>query len=341
MTAAQTKKVSSLSQKLRGKHRYGTIIGRSPSMHTIYHMLETIRESDSTVLITGETGTGKELIAQTIHANSPRKNDPMVSVNCAAIPKELMESEFFGHAKGAYTGAVTSKKGYFEEADGGTLFLDEIGEMDRDIQVKLLRVLERGEIIRVGDSSPITIDVRLIAATNKDLRTEVHKKNFREDLYYRIYVIPIHIPPLRERREDISLLIENFLKSFQAKHKREVPPLSKKEMDMLMHYSYPGNVRELENYIERYCLLGTRIEMLLPDHPGEPHKTSPDFPYDELLSSTNPLKAVAQKAKVRAEKNLIAHILRICDNDYTEAAKMLNISLSSLYRKLKESGEHE
>ena len=163
-------------------------------MHTIYQMLETIRESDSTVLITGETGTGKELLAQTIHANSPRKDNPMVSVNCAAIPKELMESEFFGHAKGAYTGAVSSKKGYFEEADGGTLFLDEIGEMDRDIQVKLLRVLERGEILRVGDSSPLSIDVRLIAATNKDLRTEVHKKNFRDDLYYRIYVIPIHIP---------------------------------------------------------------------------------------------------------------------------------------------------
>lgn len=310
-------------------------------MHNIYRMLETIRASDSTVLITGETGTGKELIAQTIHANSPRKNEPMISVNCAAIPRELMESAFFGHTKGAYTGAVTCKKGYFEEADGGTLFLDEIGEMDRDIQVKLLRVLERGEIIRVGDASPIPIDVRLIAATNKDLRTEVHKKNFREDLYYRIYVIPIHIPPLRERREDIPLLIENFITTFQAKLHKEVPPLSKNEINMLMYYSYPGNVRELENYIERYCLLGTRIEMLLPDHPSNPLQNPADFPYDALLSSENPLKAVAQKAKVRAEKNLIAHILSICDNDYSEAAKMLNISLSSLYRKLKQSGEQE
>lgn len=340
MTAEQTSKISSLAQKLRGKHRYGAIIGKSPSMQDIYRVLDTIRESDTTVLITGETGTGKELIAQTIHCNSLRKDGPMISINCAAIPKELMEREFFGHAKGAYTGAATGKRGYFEEADGGTLFLDEIGEMDRDIQVKLLRVLERGEILRVGDSSPTALDVRLIAATNKDLRTEVHRKNFREDLYYRIYVIPIHIPPLRERREDIPLLTETFIKNFQAKHKKEVPPLSKKEMAMLTDYSFPGNVRELENYIERYCLLGTGIERLLADRPAEIGNSSPDFPYAELLSSNNPLKAVAQKARARAERDLITHILRICDNDYTEAARMLNISLSSLYRKLKETREN-
>jgi len=231
MTIEQTKKVSSLTQKIRGNHRYGSLIGKSPGIHKIFQLLETIKESDSTVLITGETGTGKELIANTIHYNSPRKNSPLISVNCAAIPKELMEREFFGHVKGAYTGAITSKQGYFEEADGGTLFLDEIGEMDRDIQVKLLRVLERKEIIRVGNSSSTRIDVRLIAATNKDLQKEVREGRFREDLYYRIYVIPIHIPPLRKRREDIPLLIDNFVSCFQSKGNKEILPFTEKEME--------------------------------------------------------------------------------------------------------------
>ena len=341
MTAAQTKKVTFLAQKLRGKHRYGCILGKSPSMQKIYHLLETIKESDSTVLISGETGTGKELIAHTIHSNSSRKNGPMISVNCGAIPKDLMEREFFGHVKGAYTGAVSSKKGYFEEADGGTLFLDEIGEMDRDIQVKLLRVLERSEIIRVGNSSPTTIDVRLIVATNKNLRAEILKENFREDLYYRIHVIPIHIPPLRERREDILVLIENFIKNFQSKPKKEIPPLAEKDMDLLIHYSFPGNVRELENIMERYCLLGTGIGNLLSLQSEESHSSPSGFPYDELLSSSNPLKTVARRAKARAERDFIDHVLQLCNNDYIEAAKMLNISLSSLYRKLQNRGEKD
>jgi transcriptional regulator with PAS, ATPase and Fis domain len=341
MTAANTSKVSFLEQKLRGKHRYGCILGKSPSMQKIYQLLENIKDSDSTVLISGKTGTGKELIAHTIHANSSRKDSPMVTVNCGAIPKALMEREFFGHIKGAYTGAISNKKGYFEEADGGTLFLDEIGEMDWDIQVKLLRVLERGEIIRVGDSSPTSIDVRLIAATNKDLRAEVRNRKFREDLYYRIYVIPLHIPPLKERREDIPILIENFIKNFQSKRKKDIPSLSEKAMEMLINYSYPGNVRELENLIERYCLLGTSIDSLLAHQSEEPCSSPSEFPYDELLSSSNPLKTVAQKAKTHAEREFISHVLKLCNNDYTETAKMLNISLSSLYRKLQNKGEHD
>jgi DNA-binding NtrC family response regulator len=330
--AEKEKKIVNLTQKLKGKYSYGNIVGDSPLMRRIYQLLETIKESDSTVLIAGETGTGKELIANAIHYHSPRKDGPMTSVNCGAIPKELMEREFFGHAKGAYTGAVEDRRGYFQEADGGTLFLDEIGSMDKDMQVKLLRVLERGEIIRVGDSAPTKVAVRLIAATNKDLRTEVRKGNFREDLYFRIYVIPIHIPPLRQRRGDIPLLIEHFLKILQPKLKKEIPPLSEKEMGYFMNYSYPGNVRELEHIIERFCLLGSDAEDLFDGLQKESDKLSSDFPCDELLSTTNPLKT----ARADAERDLIKHTLKIFNNNYDETAKKLNICLSSLYNKVKE-----
>ena len=333
------KKIEGLTQKLQGKYSYGNIVGDSPPMRRVYQLLETIKESESTVLIAGETGTGKELIANAIHYHSSRKEAPMVSVNCGAIPRELMEREFFGHVKGAYTGAVEDRKGYFQEADKGTLFLDEIGAMDRDMQVKLLRVLERGEIIRVGDSAPTKVDVRLIAATNKDLRAEVKKGNFREDLYYRIYVIPINAPPLRERKGDIPLLIAYFMKNLRSKLKKDLPHLSDKDMNLFMNYTYPGNVRELEHIIERFCLLGSDVEDLFDNLQRESDKLSSDFPYDELFLSTNPLKTVAQKAKVRAERGLIKHTLKICDNNYNEAAKMLNVGLSSLYRKLKEYGE--
>jgi DNA-binding NtrC family response regulator len=335
-TAVQEKKISSLHQKLQGKYSYGSIVGRSPAMRKIYQLLETIKESDSTILITGETGTGKELIANSIHYNSPRKKAPLISVNCGAIPKELMEREFFGHVKGAYTGAVESKKGYFQAADLGTLFLDEIGEMDRDMQVKLLRVLERGEIVRVGESVSGKVDVRLIAATNKDLRAEVQKGNFREDLYYRIHVIPIHIPPLRQRSEDIPPLIEHFLQKCQLKLSKEMPALSENDLSLFMGYAYPGNVRELEHIVERFCLLGGNLESLFNDLAKGVDELAGDFPYDELLSSSNPLRSVAQKAKTRAEGNLIKHTLKLCNNDFSEAASMLNIGLSSLYRKLKE-----
>jgi len=306
-------------------------------MRKIYQLLESIKESDSTVLITGGTGTGKELFANAIHYNSPRKDYPMISVNCGAIPRELMEREFFGHVKGAYTGAHQDKKGYFEEAHGGTIFLDEIGELDKDLQVKLLRALESGEITRVGATEPTKVDVRLIAASNKDLRVEVQKGNFREDLYYRIYVIPIHVPPLRERKEDIPLLIEHFLKDFQTRLKTKIPSLSEKEMSLFMNYPYPGNVRELEHIIERFCLLGRDAKSLFNIPLEGFNKLSLHFSYEELLSSsTNPLKAVAQKAKVYAERDFIKHALKICDNNHSKAASLLKIGRSSFYRKMKE-----
>jgi DNA-binding NtrC family response regulator len=333
-TSAQKRTIENLTQKLQARFSYGSIIGSSPAMRAIYQLLDTVSDSDSTVIITGETGTGKELIANAIHYGSARKAKPMISVNCGAIPKELMEREFFGHVKGAYTGATENRKGYFQQADGGTLFLDEIGELHRDMQVKLLRVLERGELTRVGDPAPAKVNVRLIAATNKDLRAEVQKGDFREDLFYRIYVVPIHVPPLRERAEDIALLAEHFLGEFVKKMKRDVPALSQSDLKSLMQYAYPGNVRELQHIIERYCLLGTGIASLLTQ--ASPAASGP-FPYDELLSSSNPLKEVGQRAKTLAERDLIMHVLSGCDNNYTEAARMLNIGLSSLYRKLKET----
>jgi len=334
-TTAQAQTIDSLTSKLQDKYAYGSIIGSSAPMRKLYQTLESIRDSDATVLITGETGTGKELVANAIHYNSPRRNKTLISVNCGAIPRELMEREFFGHVKGAYTGAVNTKKGYFAEADGGTLFLDEIAEMDRDMQVKLLRVLERGEMARVGDSRPIRVDVRLIAATNRDLHKEVREGRFREDLYYRIYVLPLRLPPLRERSGDIALLIEHFLKRMNEKTGKNIGRLPERDLQLFLNYSYPGNVRELEHILERYCLLGRSAENLFAP-PAAPQGPTTDFPLDELLASSNPLKAAAQKARLHAEKDIIQHVLQVCNNDFPEAARMLNIGLSSLYRKLKE-----
>jgi len=333
---SQKNNINQLTQKLQSKYSYDKIVGNSAAMRKIYQTLDTVRKSHSTVLISGETGTGKELIANAIHYNSPRKEMPLISVNCGAIPGELMESEFFGHIKGAFTSAIENRTGHFHEAHKGTLFLDEIGEMSPDIQVKLLRVLERDEITKVGDSKPTKIDVRLIAATNKDLLKEVKDGNFREDLYYRIYVIPIHIPALRERKDDIPLLIEHFLNSLKIKQDITIPTLNEKEMKLFMNYSYPGNIRELGHIIERFCLLGGNAENLF-DEQKIASKLTSDFPYDELLSSSNPLKTIGQKAKASAEKDLIMHVLQICDNDYNKAAQVLDVGLSSLYRKLKES----
>jgi transcriptional regulator with PAS, ATPase and Fis domain len=316
------------------KYAYGNIIGSSPAMRNIYQMLESIKDSEATVLITGETGTGKELIANSIHYNSPRKDSPMVSINCGAIPRELMEREFFGHVKGAYTGATENKNGYFQEADGGTLFLDEIGEMDKDLQVKLLRVLERGEIMRVGDSALRKINVRLIVATNMDLHARIQQGQFRSDLFYRIHVLPIHIPPLRERTEDIPLLIEHFLNHYRAKLKKNIPFFAEKEMKLFMNYSYPGNVRELQHIIERFCLLGSNAGNLFEPQAKEVLPAVPDISREEVFSGKDPFK----KVREQAEKNIIMQALKICNNDYRQAAKKLNISLSLLYSKIKNYG---
>jgi len=336
--AEQARQISSMSSRLQEKYRYGSIIGKSASMRRIYQLLDSIRDSEATVLVTGETGTGKELVADAIHYNSRRSAGPLISVNCGAIPRELMEREFFGHIKGAYTGAFENRRGYFAEASGGTLFLDEIGEMDRDMQVKLLRVLERGEIARVGDPIARRVDVRLIAATNKDLRTEISAGRFREDLYYRLFVVPVHIPPLRERREDIPLLIDHFCDKLKTKMNIEIPPISEQDYLFFNEYDYPGNVRELENLIERYCLLGGSLQDLavssVPAVPnaGPAALSTMGENLDEMLGQPDPLK----RAQNAAAHELIVYTLELCDNNYAQAARKLGIARSSLYRKMSE-----
>ena len=337
-TAAQEKKIAGLTQKLQEKYHYGNIIGSSPSMRKIYQLIDAIKDSDSSVLISGETGTGKELVANAIHYNSLRRSGPMVSVNCGAIPRELLARELFGHVRGAYTGAVESRKGYFQEADAGTLFLDEIGEMDKDMQVNLLRVLERGEIVRVGDTVPVKVNVRLIAATNKNLLEEVKKGRFREDLYYRIHVIPIHLPPLRQRREDIPILIGHFLKKYRSKFKKDTADFTEQEMNLFMNYPYPGNVRELEHMVERFCLLGGAAESLFGSMPEASSGSAENFALAGFLAGPNPLKAAGQSAKERAEKEIILDVLKSCGNNLTRAAKKLHISRVYLHEKVKKYG---
>jgi DNA-binding NtrC family response regulator len=336
--ADQANQISSMTSRLQEKYRYGAIIGKSAPMRRIYQLIESLSDSESNVLVTGETGTGKELVANAIHFSSRRSAGPLISVNCGAIPRELMEREFFGHVKGAYTGAVENRRGYFAEASGGTLFLDEIGEMDRDMQVKLLRVLERGEVTRVGDPIPHKVDVRLVAATNKDLRAEIRAGRFREDLFYRIFVIPVHVPPLRERREDIPLLIEHFCDKLKEKMNINLPSIPEQDYQTLIRHDYPGNVRELENLVERFCLLGGVFQDMPADGngiaaPSEPVVTG-SFAggYDEVFNHPEPLKRIQNMAA----RDLIMHTLRLCGNNHVEAAKRLGTARSSLYRRINE-----
>lgn len=241
------------------------IIGEDTSLAEVFRILRKVAPTDSTVLVTGESGTGKEVLVRTLHKESKRTNAPFIPVNCGAIPKELLESELFGHEKGAFTHAIRTKPGRFELAEGGTIFLDEIGEMDTSLQVKILRVLQEKEIERVGGNGPKKIDVRIVAATNRDLEQEVALGNFREDLYYRLNVIPLHLPPLRERGNDIITLAESFLKHFCEKKEREQLTLSEEVAKVFLNYAWPGNVRELENFTERLSILADGPQVLLSD----------------------------------------------------------------------------
>ncbi len=246
-------------------HKNSGIIGEDTSLAEVFKILRKVAPTDSTVLVTGESGTGKEVLVRTLHRESKRTNAPFIPVNCGAIPKELLESELFGHEKGAFTHAIRTKPGRFELAEGGTIFLDEIGEMDTSLQVKILRVLQEKEIERVGGSGPKKIDVRIVAATNRDLEQEVALGNFREDLYYRLNVIPLHLPPLRERGNDILTLAENFLKVFCEKKEREQLTLSEDVAKVFLNYAWPGNVRELENFTERLSILADGPQIVLSD----------------------------------------------------------------------------
>ncbi|MGC9324323.1 MAG: sigma-54-dependent transcriptional regulator, partial [Desulfomonilia bacterium] len=256
-----------LKQQLKSRYKFENIVGSSEKMQKVFAMIDKVAATDSTVLILGESGTGKELVARALHYNSPRSQNPFVPVNCGAIPEELLESELFGHEKGAFTGAFRTRIGRFELAHGGSIFLDEISEMSPNLQVKLLRVIQEREFERVGAAKSIKADVRIIAATNKVLEEEVAAGRFREDLYYRLNVIPIHLPPLRERSDDIPLLIKHFLKKYNHAEASQKSVFSKKALSVLTHYRWPGNVRELENLVERMVVLSDGPEIDMGDLP--------------------------------------------------------------------------
>ena len=318
---------------VRGRFR---LVGQAPAIRQIYGVVEKVASTPSTVLITGESGTGKELIARALHENSARHAGPFIKINCAAIPKTLMESELFGYEKGAFTGAVGAKPGRFELAHGGTLFLDEIGEIPVEMQVKLLRVLQESEFERVGGIKTIKVDVRLVTATNRDLVQDISAGSFREDLYYRLNVVPIHIPPLRERREDIPLLVEHFLAKFNDRLKKQIDSVSADAIARLISYHWPGNIRELENLMERTMLFCERSEIQVSDLPPEIGGLSPA----SAAASPNAasLKEAVRAETERVERELIQKALDETGGNVTQAARKLKISRKSLQTKMKELG---
>jgi len=321
-----TQELRHLRLAMQERYQFDSIIGQSPEIRRVLRLVMQVAETDSTVLITGESGTGKELIAKAIHANSRRRDFPFVAVNCGTGPENLQESEFFGHVRGSFTGAVANKVGLFQEADRGTLFLDEIGEMAQSTQVKLLRFLQDGEIRRVGDNRPIHLNVRLIAATNRDLEEDVRSGSFRQDLFYRLNVIPIHLPPLRQRKSDIPLLVDHFVKKHAQKVDKPVRGFTPKALNFLLHYQWPGNVRELENVIERAVVLTQEPLMspeVLPSH----------------VVAGQPTVTVGASGSLRdMEKSLIIETLDRCGGSRKRAAEELGISKTTLWRKLKEFG---
>lgn len=324
------RQIRQLRKEVDRRYGFGNIIGRSKSMLAIYDLIERIAATNSTVLITGESGTGKELFAKALHYNSQRKDRPFIAVDCGVIPENLIESELFGHARGAFTGAVNAKRGLFAEAHTGTLFLDEIGNLPPPLQAKLLRALQEKEIKPVGSNENIRVDVRVIAATKEDLRRAVEEGGFRNDLFYRLSVIPINIPPLRDRREDIPLLVNHFLKKICKDNNLELKELQPDVLNALMNYSWPGNVRELENLIERLVLLSQ----------GNP--IGSDYLPPEILEGDEragkSLKEALDRQVAGAEKELIQEALEKAGGNRTKAAKLLGISRASLYNKLNQYG---
>jgi nitrogen regulation protein NR(I) len=334
----------------RGRFR---LVGQAPAIRQIFAVIEKVANTPSTVLITGESGTGKELIARALHENSARHAGPFIKINCAAIPKTLMESELFGYDKGAFTGAVGAKPGRFELAHGGTLFLDEIGEIPVEMQVKLLRVLQESEFERVGGIKTIKVDVRLVTATNRDLQQEIIAGTFRDDLFYRLNVVPIHIPPLRERREDIPLLAEHFLAKFNDRLKKQIAAISPEAIERLVAYHWPGNIRELENLMERTILFCEAPEIRVSDLPPEvvgatalpavPGGTPTSLPIVGGLGGEEAARPASLKEAVRAEterveRELIQRALDETGGNVTQAARKLKISRKSLQTKMKELG---
>jgi DNA-binding NtrC family response regulator len=320
--------VSALRQELHTRYHFENLVGKSRPMQEVFGLIEQVAGSRSTVMVYGKSGTGKELVAKAVHYNSQRSSKNFVAVNCAAIPAELLESELFGHERGAFTGAIATKVGKFELATSGTLFLDEVGSMRLDLQAKILRALQEREVERVGGSRTIKIDVRVIAATNRDLKKAIEEGTFREDLYYRLNVVPITLPDLKDRPEDIPLLANHFVQKFGQESNSGIREISKEAMAILISHTWPGNVRELENVIERAATLGRGPAVQPSDLP--PH----------LAGGTNPLeRALAKEATLEdLEKDYIAMILRRTKGHQIRAASILGIDRRTLYRKIRRYG---
>ena len=318
--------IKRLKGLLEERYDFTNIVGRSEKMKKVLEMVSQIAKTESTVYIHGESGTGKELIAKAIHLASERKNKPFVAINCAALPETLMESELFGHEKGSFTGAVRSTKGLFTQAHQGTIFLDEIGDMPLSIQAKLLRALQERQFYPIGSEKPMEVDVRVIVATQKDLEGQVKQGLFREDLFYRIHVIPIHLPPLRERKEDIPLLVDYFLKKFSEQTKKELKGLTPQASQKLMLHEWPGNVRELENTIE-YAVVMTQKDTITEDFILQTKGTLPQEPL-------KPLK----EARDAYEKGYLIHLLEICEGNVSMASKLAGKYRADFYDLLKKHG---
>src|ERR1043166_215453 len=361
-----------LRKQLKKKYQFDQIIGNSPKMNEVFKMVERVADTDSTILILGESGTGKELIARALHFNSRRQFAPFVPVNCSALPENLLESELFGHRKGAFTGAINDKKGLFQEADGGTIFLDEVGSMSPMLQSRLLRVLQEKEVRRVGDNVPIYVNVRVVAATNEPLEKRIKEGTFREDLYYRLNVIPIHLPTLRERPDDIPLLVSHFLRDKVHARTGKAFQITRQSMDVLIAHQWPGNVRELENAIERACALCEDGVIRVPDLPPAFQQYFKESPSDTVFAvpsvptpaRANPAQALypvggtavttGQSAveaassrplgplKTFLREQELAYLnraLAYTGGDKEKAAELLEVSLATLYRKLSEDEE--
>ena len=322
-----------LREDLRGREELDRIVGRAPRFREALAVLEQVAPVKSTVLLTGESGTGKEVFANALHNLSPRAGGPFVKVHCAALAEGLLETELFGHEKGAYTGAIRARKGRFELADGGTILLDEIGEIPTSTQVKLLRVLQEGEFERVGGSETIKVDVRVIAATNADLDRAVAERRFREDLFYRLNVISVEVPPLRERREDIPLLVQHFIEKYNSLTGKELAGISPSALDRLVAMDWPGNVRELENVIERAVVLATGDRVTADDIAADPGSG------ENGSNGDLPIPFRVGQSLAELEREAIQRTLRAVDGDKDAAARILGIGVATLYRRLKEMDE--
>jgi two-component system response regulator AtoC len=347
----QSKKSSSLARTRTGAKGIHALVGKSSQLRHVHDMIERVADTPSTVLITGESGTGKELVAQALHMGSSRRDKPFIRINCAAIPEALIEAELFGYERGAFTGAVTSKPGRFELADGGTLFLDEIGDLPIEMQVKLLRVLQESTFERVGGIKTIHMDIRLIAATNQNLQTAIAEGKFREDLFYRLNVVPIVLPSLKERSEDIPALVEHFVVKYNARLNRNIERFSDDALDMLKAYAWPGNIRELENIVERTLLFADSPVIEIEDLPAEiapqnkpcqsPTCAAPiSFDISQITSLTGEasMKDIVRQAMLGVERDLIAKALDETCGNVTHAARKLKISRKSMQLKMKELG---